>query len=194
LNFSETSGVIGYTPTAGFAWTGGTDGYGIFARNNLTVFSPDSATHIHLGIGGSQGTTPVFEVHNAAGTSIMALGANGLDWTLDTTTGTKFGTATTQKLGFWNATPIVRPSAFTQTYATATKTHAALTSATLTDSTGGTANTTVQDVTAAFDQIILNNNFADIVAQVNALRVDLENAKQIINAVIDDGQSIGLLA
>ena len=29
---------------------------------------------------------------------------------LNTTTGTKIGTATTQKLGFWNATPIVQPT------------------------------------------------------------------------------------
>lgn len=29
----------------------------------------------------------------------------------DTTTGTKIGTGSTQKLGFWNATPIVQPSA-----------------------------------------------------------------------------------
>jgi hypothetical protein len=28
----------------------------------------------------------------------------------DTTNGTKIGTATTQKLGFWNATPIVQPA------------------------------------------------------------------------------------
>ena len=29
---------------------------------------------------------------------------------LNTTTGTKIGTATTQKLAFWNATPIVQPT------------------------------------------------------------------------------------
>jgi hypothetical protein len=29
----------------------------------------------------------------------------------DTTTGTKIGTATTQKLAFWNATPVVQPTA-----------------------------------------------------------------------------------
>jgi hypothetical protein len=29
----------------------------------------------------------------------------------DTTTGTKIGTATTQKLGFYNATPVVQPTA-----------------------------------------------------------------------------------
>lgn len=113
---------------------------------------------------------------------------------LGTTTGTKIGTATTQKLGFWNVTPIVQPSAFTQTYSTATKTHAALTSATLTDSTTGTADTTVADVGAAFSQATLNNNFADLIAQINALRVDLVNAKGVINAIIDDGQAEGLLA
>jgi len=32
------------------------------------------------------------------------------DIALNTTTGTKIGTATTQKLGFWNATPIVQPA------------------------------------------------------------------------------------
>ena len=36
------------------------------------------------------------------------------DIILGTTTGTKIGTATTQKLGFWNATPIVQPSGATQ--------------------------------------------------------------------------------
>lgn len=35
-----------------------------------------------------------------------------------TTTGTKIGTATTQKLGFWNATPVVRPAAYTTTNVT----------------------------------------------------------------------------
>lgn len=121
--------------------------------------------------------------------------------TVGTTTGTKIGTATTEKLGFWNATPIVQPSAFTQTYSTATKTHAALTSATLTDSTGGTADTTVAAITAVGgagattqQETDINNNFADVIAQINALRTDLENAKQVINAVIDDGQAEGLLA
>lgn len=36
--------------------------------------------------------------------------ADGLNFILNATTGTKVGTATTQKLGFWNATPIVRPT------------------------------------------------------------------------------------
>lgn len=38
----------------------------------------------------------------------IVLGA--LDMVLDTTTGTKIGTATSQKIGLWNATPIVQPT------------------------------------------------------------------------------------
>jgi hypothetical protein len=43
---------------------------------------------------------------------------------INTGTGTKIGTAVGQKIGFWNATPVVQQGAFTQTYATADKTHA----------------------------------------------------------------------
>lgn len=41
--------------------------------------------------------------------------ADAKDVTLNATTGTKIGTATTQKLGFWNATPVVQPVANTDT-------------------------------------------------------------------------------
>lgn len=118
------------------------------------------------------------------------------------------GNGSATEIGFYGVTPVARPSAYTQTYSTATKTHAALTSATLTDNSGGTANTTVQALTdpadtpasadALRDDLVANlipelrNNFADLVAQINALRVDLENAKQVLNASIDDDQSQGL--
>ncbi|MFA6973900.1 MAG: hypothetical protein WC238_04165 [Parcubacteria group bacterium] len=39
----------------------------------------------------------------------MTIGA-GANFALDTATGTRIGTGTTQKLGFWNATPIVQPA------------------------------------------------------------------------------------
>jgi hypothetical protein len=98
----------------------------------------------------------------------------------------------TVEMGFFGVTPTARFGALTQTYSTATATHAALTSATLTDSTTGNANTTVVDVTGSFNQGILNDNFADIIAQVNALRVDLENAKQFLNQSVDGLQLYGL--
>lgn len=40
------------------------------------------------------------------------------DLTFGSTTGTKIGTATTQKIGFWNQTPVIRPSAYTPTNVT----------------------------------------------------------------------------
>jgi hypothetical protein len=36
---------------------------------------------------------------------------DGVNITTGTTTGTKIGTSTTQKIGFYNATPVVRPAA-----------------------------------------------------------------------------------
>jgi hypothetical protein len=54
---------------------------------------------------------------NATITNSFALGLNGnlkildgFNLVFDTTTGTKHGTATTQKQSFWNATPIVQPT------------------------------------------------------------------------------------
>lgn len=114
--------------------------------------------------------------------------------TVGTTTGTKIGTATTQKLGFYNATPIVQPSAYTQTYSTADKTHANATAATVTDNSGGTANTTLEAISAAYVQSEVRNNFADLAAQHNAILVDLLDLKQLVNSIIDDLQALGLVA
>jgi hypothetical protein len=113
------------------------------------------------------------------------------------------------QIGFYNIGPVARPSAFTQTFATSSATCAALTSATLTDNSGGAANATVEALTdpadtpitadALRDDLVANiipqlrNNFADLTAQINALRVDLDNAKKNITKIIDDGQSLGLL-
>ena len=112
-------------------------------------------------------------------------------------------------VGFYGVTPAARPSAYTQTYATATRTHANPTATALTDSSGGTANTTVQALTdpadtpltadALRDDLVANlipelrNNFADLVVAVNALIVDVANAKQVLNSVLDDQQTLGLL-
>jgi hypothetical protein len=100
-------------------------------------------------------------------------------------------------LGFYSVAPVTRPAAYTQTYATTTRTHSNLTSATLTDSSGGTANTTVAAVDATGANLTtnatINDNFADLTAQINALRVDLTNAKNLLNQVLDDLQANGLL-
>jgi hypothetical protein len=152
----------------------------------------------------SKGGTLNIGIRNAA--SFLQSGASTFTGTvnvtdvnvvLGTTTGTKIGTATTQKLGFYNATPIVQPSAYTQTYSTADKTHANPTAATLTDNTAGTANTTLEALTSgsvyATDVAAIRNNFADLAAMVNKNTADMLDVKQIINSVIDDLQALGLV-
>jgi hypothetical protein len=49
-------------------------------------------------------------IGNASPSSLLHLADAG-NITVGTTTGTKIGTATTQKLGFYNATPVVQPAA-----------------------------------------------------------------------------------
>lgn len=107
--------------------------------------------------------------------------ADGTDIAVGSTTGTRLGTATTQKLGLWNATPVVRPAAYTQTYSTADRTISAYTpdveSVAYTGATDGEAQ----------------------LVDLNALRVAVENLRafcedvaQAVNSLIDDHQSIGL--
>lgn len=118
----------------------------------------------------------------------------------DTTTGIKIATGTTQKIGFYNATPVARPSAYTQTYSTADKTHANPTANAITDHTGGNAaTTTFAAITAgaAYAQLDMQrarDDLAGIASQLNKLRTDHLDLAQLVNAVIDDLQAIGLFA
>ena len=50
--------------------------------------------------------TAVFSIVDGGNTTW----ADAKNMVFNTTTGTKIGTATSQKLGFWNATPIVQPT------------------------------------------------------------------------------------
>jgi hypothetical protein len=123
---------------------------------------------------------------------------DGVNIAVSGTTGTKIGIATTQKLGFWNATPVVQPSAYTQTYSTASKTHPNATAATLTDNTAGTADTTLEALTSgtiyATDVAAIRNNFADLAAMVNKDTADILDLKKVVNQIIDDLQSVGILS
>ena len=112
-------------------------------------------------------------------------------------------------IGVYGVEAVARPSAYTQTYSTATKTHAARIAVTLTDNSAGTANTTVEalpdpaDTPASADALrddivtnllpALRNNFADIVAQINALKADNDNTAQFANQMCDDHQALGWL-
>lgn len=136
--------------------------------------------------------------------------ASADDATFDDLTVTGAFTHTGASAGVYGVAAVARPSAFTQTYATAAKTHANPTAVALTDNSGGTANTTVQalpdpaDAPATADALrddlvanlipALRNDFADLAAAVNALIADVANTKQVVNSVVDDLQSEGWLA
>lgn len=187
--------------------------WAVTSPTHPTVYIHSNTTPItdYLAIGAHDGTTASMDVVGGttlalkiAGTAAATLTATALTLTdavnivVDSTTGTKIGTATTQKLGFFNATPVVQRSAYTQTYSTADKTHASLTCAALTDNTAGTANTTLQALsdgtTWANDVAAARNNFADLAASNNAIIVDLTDLKQLVNSIIDDLQALGLVA
>jgi len=55
-------------------------------------------------------TVDVQQWVDGAGVVGLAVGSNANDLVLNATTGTKFGTAATQKLSMWGATPIVQPT------------------------------------------------------------------------------------
>lgn len=141
-----------------------------------------------------------FSTTNATGTVTLAMTidsaqditlAEATDLIIGTATGTKVGTGATQKIGFYGATPIVRPSAYTQTYSTASKTVPALTSATLTDNTGGTATTTLAAIEATYTQATIRNALASLASQINKLNADVLADKKVITALIDDLQALG---
>lgn len=104
--------------------------------------------------------------------SVLKLSSNGA-----------FG-ASGDTIGFYGVTPAARPSALVQTYATAGLTHSALTatSAATTAPTGTSPKgfTTTAQAGAVF-------------RGVNALIVDVTNVKKVLNKVIDQLQSNGLL-
>jgi len=68
----------------------------------------------------------------------------GVNLILGTTTGTKIGTATSQKLGFYNATPIVQPSAYTTSNVTTDRTYDA--NATTLDEVADVLGTLIADL------------------------------------------------
>lgn len=90
--------------------------------------------------------------------------SDGYNMTVGTTTGTKIGTATTEKIAFWNATPIVQPAGANQ--------------AALTNSTGGTYDATLVDVTTAAvaDPAKINDNFTDVYTLLTEIRTALVNS------------------
>ena len=80
--------------------------------------------------------------------------------------------------------------AYTQTYATADRTHASPTAATLSVADGaGTNDNTIGAITADASVIAAVQELAD---EVNKLIADVADVKQVVNSIIDDLQAMGL--
>ena len=102
--------------------------------------------------------------------------------TISATTGSRIGQATS-KIGFFGVTPVVRPTALTQTYATTSATHANVTQ--LACPAGGTGVAAGGFSTAANRDLMI--------ASLNAARTDIANLKNFVNQVVDQLQALGLL-
>lgn len=107
----------------------------------------------------------------------------------------------TGKTWFWNGVSylpwasIVVPTAntYTQTYATADRTHANPTSADLTGISSSTTGSALVEPGAAYVQAEQQQNFRRIQDQFVALRADLLDLKQFANGIVDDLQTAGIL-
>lgn len=106
-------------------------------------------------------------------------------------------------ISWFDQTPVARPSAYTQTYSTADKTHAAMTSADHAAPTNYTAHasgattvtsnaaTDLDTAAAALDT--LEDEFTVLSTQFDALRADVIDVKNLANSIIDDLQGLGLV-
>ena len=87
-------------------------------------------------------------------------------------------------LAFFGGTPVTKPTAYTQTYATADKTHAARLAGAV-DATGATNVAPWGYASEA--------QANDIITQLNNLRNDQLDTAQIVNSLIDDLQALALV-
>jgi hypothetical protein len=117
-NSTITTNAAIYIPTS--ILTNTTNGYGLYvvaptggtSSNIAAYFSGQvTVTGTLLGVSGNwntgNGNLTVGGTTNCFGNLSIK---DNVNVTFETTTGTKLGTATSQKIGFWNATPIVQPT------------------------------------------------------------------------------------
>lgn len=102
---------------------------------------------------------------------------------LGSASGTKIGTATTQKLGFFNATPVVQPAHADQAAMSAPTQQA------LTDSTGGTASTTL----ATISDSATANALASVAARLGEAKNDVLALRTLANRLRSELVTLGLI-
>lgn len=126
----------------------------------------------------------VFSGSTARVSGNLFLNATSAAFRNDGTVEAQVGGIASAKVGFFGTAPIVKTSAYTQTYSTASRTHAAPTAAAV--ATTAATQTTPYGFTTQAQADAL-------VAEHNKLVTDLANTKQLLNSVIDDLQAYGLL-
>jgi hypothetical protein len=117
---------------------------------------------------------PVMSTTNSAG-MVMDDGAN---IAANTTTGTKIGTAAAQKLGFWNATPVIQQASNAQNAVATTVGAALLTNASVQNTGFGYATNTIAD---------------SVITNVNTLRVDVLAINTLVNRLRADLVTVGII-
>lgn len=167
--------------------SGGVMGYLAGTANRVLFFSSTDTVGSDADFTFSVDTLTVTKIAATTYTGLQTY-ADAVNLAFNTTTGSKIGTGSTQKIGFWNATPVVQPSAYTQTYSTASRTVNAYTTDAESSAYSGIDNLQVGSVYAQ-------------VSDLNALRVAYENLRasydnliQVVNSLIDDHQATGLCA
>lgn len=152
------------------------------AQLTALTATPDATDELVISDGG---VTKKISVTNLTAATLGLSGTktvfDGVNFAIGVTTGTKIGTETTQKIGFWNATPVVQPASANQAAA------AAQTQDTLTNSTGGTVSTTLAAIAAGAaytqaDMAAVKNALASLASQLAKIKTDVTNIKTLQDA------------
>ena len=104
---TSTAVAIPLTIAPTINYSNATPGAGSYEALKIAVTEtalPTGTNYLIRASAGAAGTTEKFSVRNTG----LTTWADAADLVFGTSTGTKIGTATTQKLGFYNATPIVQ--------------------------------------------------------------------------------------
>lgn len=207
---TKTAQIAG--PTGEFSWTSGT-GFLVTLRHAATaariITFPDAAITV-AGIGLAQTWTAVQTFQSTPAMDAIAERTATAGVTIDgLLLKDSIVGASGASIGFFGIGPVTRPTTYTQTYATADKTHAARTAAALTDNTAGTVTTTLAALTAITAapvdtgaarltdvqamRLEIRNALASLADQVNKLRTDHLDTASLANSIVDDFQALGLL-
>lgn len=149
---------------------------GAFIRHGFLLGEPMNLTAgTKIGFDADVFVTPDTLAYYDSGSSELRFEINGTERLAMTSTG----------IGFHGVTPIARPSAYTQTYSTASRTMPALTSSAV-------SATAIKENGSAWC-FTSESEIDDLIAAINALRTDVDNGKKVTNQILDDLQAYGLL-